>query len=265
MQLFISPTLSYSVDEALTVGVAPVFAVQGFRAYGLEAFAGLSSNPAAVTNNGTDWSYGAGVNLGLAWSPNENLTFGAAYRSRIFMTEFDDYAGLFAEQGDFDIPAQATLGLAFKASPDLTLTAEYQHIWYGSIDAIANPQTAAGFPLGGDTGAGFGWKDMDVFRVGAQYRASDQLTLRGGVSYATEFTDPSEVIFNTLAPATPRWHVGVGATWNMDANRSLSVSYTRTFSQSLTGSNPVMTGGAVQPATLRMDQHELAFGMAWAW
>lgn len=265
MQLFISPTWSHEVNEQFSIGVAPVFAIQGFRAYGLEAFAGMSSNPLAVSNNGTDGSYGAGINLGLAWSPNDSFTLGAAYRLRIYMSAFDDYAGLYAEQGDFDIPAQLTVAAAFKASNALTLTAEYQHIWYSDISAIGNPQTPANFPLGTDTGAGFGWKDMDVFRVAAAYQVNDTLTLRGGVSYTSEFIDPVSTVINTLAPATPQWHIGLGASWQLDDSRSLSVSYTRALSHSITGMNPVMTDGAPQTAGLRMDQHELAIGMSRAW
>ena len=40
-------------------------------------------------------------------SPSESL-LGLSYQTRIFMSEFDKYAGLFAGQGDFDIPSNYT-------------------------------------------------------------------------------------------------------------------------------------------------------------
>jgi hypothetical protein len=36
-------------------------------------------------------------------------------------SEFDDYAGLFAEQGDFDIPENWNLGVSWQATPQLRL------------------------------------------------------------------------------------------------------------------------------------------------
>ena len=44
------------------------------------------------------------------------------------MSEFDDYAGLFAEQGDFDIPPSLQVGVAFEPMADLTLALDYRYI-----------------------------------------------------------------------------------------------------------------------------------------
>jgi long-chain fatty acid transport protein len=42
------------------------------------------------------------------------------------MSKFDDYLGLFANQGDMDIPASATIGLAWKTTASLTLALDLQ-------------------------------------------------------------------------------------------------------------------------------------------
>ena len=86
-QAFISLNLSYKATETLTLGISPVFAIQRFSATGLEAFGGMSIDPAHVTNQGDDWSNGLGVNLGVLWEPTPELSFGAAYRSKIDMGE----------------------------------------------------------------------------------------------------------------------------------------------------------------------------------
>ena len=64
------------------------------------------------------------------------------------------YSGLFAEQGDFDIPSTAVLGVAFtpRADPRWTVAAEYQRIFYGEIDAIANSGAVITPNLGADDG-----------------------------------------------------------------------------------------------------------------
>jgi long-chain fatty acid transport protein len=267
-QLFIAVNYSYDVNEQLSVGIAPVLAVQRFRATGLEAFTAFSINPAGVTGNGDEWSRGVGVNLGMTFAASPNLTFGAAYRSKINMSPFTQYSGLFANGGDFDIPATATVGLAYtpKGNSDLTLTAEWQRIFYSGVAAVSNVgpvPPATGLPLGTPTGAGFGWGDMDVIRVGAEYRMSPKWTMRGGVSYNTAFTDPTQVLMNTLAPATPQWHVSVGATMHINARREFHVAYTHALDATLAGAAPAAFGG--QPISAQMSQHELTMGMSWKW
>ncbi|MHC0052830.1 OmpP1/FadL family transporter [Actibacterium sp. D379-3] len=264
-QVFLSVNYTYQVTDQLSFGIAPVFALQRFSATGLETFAASSIDPANVTNNGDDWSQGYGLNMGLLWEPNAQWSFGAAYRSQMDMEEFDKYSGLFAEQGGFDIPAVATLGAAYTPPTNtrLTLTAEYQRIFYGDIPALANSGAVLATPLGADDGPGFGWDDMDVIRVGAIWRHSPKLTLRGGVSYATSFTEGDEVLFNTLAPATPQWHASVGASYKLNASWGLTSSYTHAFEAHKNGAN--QTPGFGQPISLRMVQDEFAIGMTYKW
>jgi long-subunit fatty acid transport protein len=63
---------------------------------------------------GYDTSFGGGVRLGWTWQASQNLKVGATYQSRLWMTKFDKYAGLFAERGGFDIPSNYALGFAYK-------------------------------------------------------------------------------------------------------------------------------------------------------
>ncbi|WP_212523133.1 outer membrane protein transport protein [Actibacterium sp. MT2.3-13A] len=264
-QAFFAANFSHQLSEKLTLGVAPIFAVQRFSATGLENFGMFSSNPAALSNNGDDWSNGFGFNLGVLYEPNAQWSFGASYRSEMEMQRFDKYAGLFAERGDFDIPAVATLGAAFRpaAKPDLTLSAEYQRIFYGDVKAIANSSAAIVAPFGAANGPGFGWKDMDVYRVAASYKANDRLTLRGGLSYASQFAPRQETLFNLLAPATPQWHASMGFSYKLENGWGVTGSYTHAFENSVTGTNPALA--PTQPVKVRMNQHELALGMTYKW
>lgn len=265
-QLFLTVNYTHALSPTLTFGISPILAVQRFSATGLGGFAPFSANPAALTDNGDDWSTGFGFNLGVLYEPNDALSFGLAYRSKFDMDEFDRYAGLFAEGGDFDIPPVATLGVAWKlpTDPRLTLTAEYQRIFYGSVPALANSSTTlAPGSLGTATGPGFGWEDMDVLRLGFLFKKDDRLTLRGGISHATGFTQPQEALMNILAPATPQWHVSVGATYRLNEKWSITGSYTHAFSNSLTGTNPAVMGS--QPVTIHMNQHEFAIGAVYSW
>ena len=121
-QLFISAAYARQVTDNITIGIAPIFAVQMFEAQGLAAFAfdpmanPLTVNPAKLSDNETDWSTGFGVRLGVEATLGENFRFGAAYQPKIDMSTFDEYAGLFEGGGDFDIPQNYTIGIAFDAT-----------------------------------------------------------------------------------------------------------------------------------------------------
>ena len=106
MQVGLSPAFSYKVTDTLSIGLAPIFSISRFKATGLAAF--------GVGNNGTATAYGFGGRIGAQFKPNDMVSFGGYYQSRIYMSKFKRYAGLFAEQGDFDIPASAGLGIAIK-------------------------------------------------------------------------------------------------------------------------------------------------------
>lgn len=264
-QMFISTNYARKFSNGLTFGVAPVLALQRFKAKGLDAFAGFSADPAHVTGQDWDWSSGVGLNLGVLYEPGGAWTFGASYRSRINMSEFDDYAGLFAEQGDFDIPAMATIGAAWTpaAQPRLTFTGEVQRIYYGDVASISNSGALLATPLGADNGPGFGWDDMTVVRLAAIHQTSARLTLRGGISYATDFTEDNEVLFNVLAPATIQWHLSVGASYKVTDNWGITGSYTRALHAAKAGAN--LSPGLGNPVRIEMDQHEFAIGATYKW
>lgn len=265
-QAFVSVNLSYKLNEQITVGAAPVFAIQRFSATGLQPFGGFSSAPGNVSNRGDDWSQGFGYNLGILIEASPELTFGMSYRSKIDMDKFSKYSGLFANGGDFDVPATATIGVAMapKTMPQWTFTGEVQKIFYSDIPSISNGNIPPFPALGTAGGLGFGWKDMMVYRLAAIYRANPKLTLRGGVSYATKFIDDSSAVVNSLTPATPQWHLSVGASYKINDRWGITTSYTHALDASVTGMNPGLTGGA-QPVKIQMKQDEFAFGVTYRW
>ncbi|NIR46490.1 MAG: hypothetical protein GWM93_19295, partial [Gemmatimonadetes bacterium] len=114
-QLFVAPTYSRKfAGGKASWGVSAILAYQLFEARGLGAFAPFSTNPNKLTDNNHDSSFGAGARLGIMAELSPQLTVGASYQTPIWMDEFGEYEGLFAEQGGFDIPQNATLGLAWR-------------------------------------------------------------------------------------------------------------------------------------------------------
>ncbi|WP_295541715.1 outer membrane protein transport protein [uncultured Thiohalocapsa sp.] len=266
-QLFIEVPYTLKLTDNQAFGIAPVFAIQSFEAEGLEPFRAASVNPQKVTNNGKDWSYGAGLHVGWYGEVSEQLALGLSYRTKMWMSDFDDYSGLFAGGGAFDIPAMFNFGLAYKLSPAITLGFDYQHIFYNEIDAISNsndldlsPCFAAppkpSYCLGGTAGLGFGWDSMDVFKLGVRWDQSERWTFFGGASYNTDFLKTDrESLFNVLAPATVRWHLTLGASYAHSANDEFNLAFSYMPKETVNGTSPSITPG--QTGSIYMEQMDI--------
>ncbi len=189
-------------------GVAPIIAIQTFEAKGLAAFGGVTSDPANLTNRGTDTSFGYGIRLGVEVEASENFRMGASYQSKLSMSEFDNYKGLFADQGDFDIPQTFNIGVAADVTENFTLMLDYRWINYSGETAVGNSSQIP-LPFGSSNGPGFGWQDVDVFKIGAEW-TKDDWTFRGGYSNGTNPVGSNDVTLNILAPGvvTNHWTAG---------------------------------------------------------
>ena len=258
------------ISNKASWGISAIAVYQTFNSKGLANFAGFSSNPLNLTNKGTDTATGFGLKLGAQSEVAPGLTLAASYQPEINMSEFDDYAGLFAEQGDFDIPTTYTVGLAWNTSPKTTFTADIQVINYGDIAAIANPisrltdgscipgpngGTGAGC-LGAANGAGFGWEDMTIIKLGYQLQHSPDWTWRVGISNGDQPIPESEVLLNTLAPAVIETHITGGFTTKL-ANSELNAALMYAPNNSVTGVSPFDSNQTIE---IEMTQWEFELG-----
>ena len=274
-QVLMLPTVAYQLNDDHAVGASLVVGYQRFRAYGLGNFAafGFSSDPANLTNNGDDDAWGAGVRIGWTGQLTEYLTVGATYASKVYMQEFDKYKGLFAEQGDFDIPASFGVGIALHVSPKTTVAFDVQRIQYGDVASIANAGPtvgeflgAFGGPidpaklLGADGGFGFGWDDITVYKLGINHEYNDRWTLRAGFNYGENPIDSDQNLFNILAPGVVEKHIALGFTYAPNMMNELSVTYVRALSKKQ--SHLYDAGMASYEANIGMDQHALEVSYA---
>ena len=272
MQLFIAPTYARKLAPQHAIGITPILAIQRFEARGLQSFSTnppppfptFSSDPGSATNNGYSYSYGFGARIGYQGEIVPTLNLGLSYQTRTYMSAFDKYKGLFAEQCDFDIPSNWTVGLAFKATPELVFVFDVQRINYSEVKAINNPLLPNLTPgsLGNDNGPGFGWKDMTIYKIGAQWKSSKEWIWRVGYSKGNQPIPESEVLFNILAPGVIEQHVTAGFTRAMADNQDLNFALTRALSHSVTGPNPLEAPGQ-QTIELKMDQWQIAASYAW--
>lgn len=261
-QVFLSGTYGRKISPDVTVGISAIYAYQRFDAQGLQAFGGLSSDPTALSNNGTDNASGFGVKLGIQAKVSSDVTIGAAYQPKISMSKFDKYRGLFADQGELDIAGTISAGIAWKASPKLTVALDYLNIDYKGVTAIGNSSSSIGVKLlGSNDGPGFGWDSINVFKLGFEYASSSKMTWRAGWNHGDNPIKSSEVSVNFLAPGVITDHLTLGGTYNLDKNSEVSFNFVHSFNHSVSGpfapTLPPLGGGTLK---LEMEQNYIEVG-----
>lgn len=284
MQGFLNGTYAWrTADNRFALGASAIFAYQLFQARGVANFApytesfvesGFTSPPGHLSGNGHDQSYGYGGSVGAIWNASKALSLAAAYTSKMTMSKLSDYRDLFAQHGGFDIPSTGTLGVTVRPTDRVSLSFDYQKIWYSDvpsvnnkIDKLFNCPTIAGPSgnpancLGGNKGPGFGWRDMSVYKFGAQWKYDDTVTYRAGFSFSDSQPIPkSQMTFNILAPGVVETHFTAGLTNRMPSGNELSFSMMFAPSHSLKGPNNFDPSQTVE---FSMHQFELEVGYSW--
>ncbi len=135
-QLFFNISFSKKLNSKHAVGASLIVAAQRFSAQGLGNFGQFSLDSDNLTSNRNSTSIGAGLKVGYQGEVKKGIRVGVSYQSKISMGEFDDYKGLFAEGGDFDIPSTYNIGASFDVGASGVIVADIQRIIYSDVAAI---------------------------------------------------------------------------------------------------------------------------------
>ena len=280
-QAFLSVNYSAKVGNNFAWGIGPVIAVQAFEAKGISTFAPVTKTLAAsggttfpqnLSDNGHEFSFGWGFGGGIWWGISESVSVGLAYQSKMSMSEFDDYADLFAEDGGFDIPASIKGGISFLATDALRVNFDIEQTAFGDVDSVGNPMAnLVGCPtlpfggtdlescLGGGNGAGFGWDDMTTYKIGFEWQKDEKNTWRFGYSYGEQPIQDADVLFNILAPGIMEQHLTFGWTTKRDNGGAWDFSFMYAPEKSVTG--PSMFDPT---QTIELEMSQLEFEVAYS-
>jgi len=256
MQLVIAPTLAYKVAPNHSIGVSPLIGYQLFKADGL---GGPTSEH--------DDSFGYGVRVGYLGKITPTITVGAAYSSEINFEEFDKYNWLFLENGDFDLPENYNLGVAWQATPAVKLALDYQRINYGEVTAVGAPASAGGF----------GYDNIDVWKLGVEYKYSQKLTLRAGYSHTDSpivgaslaecmagSVNCGETTLNILAPAVIEDHVTLGFTYTLASGNEVTMAYMHALKNDVSGQG-FAADGVTPTGTNTIQMYQNSLGIQYSW
>jgi len=206
--IYIQPTIGYQVNDSTSVGFGPNMVLGSVEfnrnlSTSLTDADGNRSNVTITADNVIAW----GFNLGLLHKLSDKTSLGFSYRSEVILeardedADFDDVPTAlqttFAD-GEFDadlpLPAELTIGIAYKYSDKMTLAFDFNRTFWDVYDELKIE-----FDNGITSVNPRNYEDSNIFRFGLQYRYNDKWTLRGGIYF-----DESPVQDGYFAPETPR-------------------------------------------------------------
>jgi long-chain fatty acid transport protein len=197
----------------------------------------------------------------------------ARVRDRRRVLDEDRHAGVrqvpgsLRRAGRLRHPGELQRRRRFKATPKLTIAGDYQRINYSDIPSVGNPSNVPGVgaaQLGASSSSiGFGWDDVNVFKIGLEYQWSPKMLLRAGYNVTDNPIQARDVTFNILAPGVVTDHLTLGFTYSMGGGSELTMAYMHAFENSVSGpaNNPNFPVGGTE--TIEMSQNSL--GIAWSW
>lgn len=162
-----------------------------------------------------------GWNVGLMWTPVENVRIGASYRSAVGHTvngtlNTDSKLGgklptSMDAQVSMDAPAWAMLSAAWDVNDWLSLYGTMRWADWSSFKALTIETEHKDFSSPKN------WKDTYLYSVGYDARINSFWTLRGGIAYETSTIDDKYTRTGTI-PDADRWWFAIGSSfhWTKD-------------------------------------------------
>ena len=204
---YFAPGVEHDLGDNGVLGVSAVIAYQRYSAAHLGLFAARTQEDAFF---GVDpgyqpyqeSGYGTGVRLALHQEVVDGVAFNAGFQSRIDMEEFAAYHGVYANPADLDIPARASVGMAFQASDRSWLSVAVERVLYSDISAFPSRLLPNRFLalLGDSTSPDFNWEDLTVYTVGYTWSDGEDQQWHVDVSTRTQPSPSSRLLSRALSP-----------------------------------------------------------------
>jgi long-chain fatty acid transport protein len=252
----VQPTISYKFNEHLSIGaglmadfgsmdmskgIMPVGSIAAFLPLLPEVYHPVINNnlnvsPLDMHLNGKS-KIGFGFNVGILYSPNDKISIGLSYRSKVMMklnngtAEINygsaDLEALFAmlaqspnfpaavkgammlDGGSFNaqlpIPSNTNLGVAWRATEKALLSAELQYVGWKAYDtlSIVFPNVTMNSPKG--------FSNTMIYRIGAEFYCTSKFTARAGFVY--DNTPSDLTLYTPDSPGSDKISVTTGFTY----------------------------------------------------
>lgn len=231
-----NPNVAWKVSDKLSLGagISIQYASADLKMQDLIS----NEMPALGTANGevdAD-SIAWGFNVGLMWSPLDNLRFGLSYRSRINHNADGDFTfsnpkgpgashvptDAFDATATISTPAWAMATAAWDVNDLLSLYATFRWTDWSSFDTL-DIKSPALESKGGVKTVENHWQDTYLFSVGADLRFTNWWTFRAGIGYETSPIDDPKYR-TAIIPDADRWWFALGSSFQATESMQIDVS-----------------------------------------
>ncbi|MCF8366972.1 MAG: outer membrane protein transport protein, partial [Bacteroidales bacterium] len=238
--VFIQPTVSYKINDLLSIGAGFVIATGN-----VELNRALPYSSAELTGqvnlqgNTTAFGYNAGVMI----TPNEKLSIGVDYRSKVDMemeggdatfTIPSSVTTLIPAANKFNatlpLPANLDFGVAYQVSEKLLLAAEINYVFWGVYDSLKFEFEEKPELLNSSNPREY--SNTMIFRLGGEYIINDMITVRAGAYY--DPTPTNEDYFTPETPSLTTYGLSFGFTIRPTENLAIDLSYLHLETQQAT-------------------------------
>jgi long-chain fatty acid transport protein len=274
-----SPTVSYKVTDALSLGLAVNVYYAMFDLKRPVEVAAQTYAQYSEESTGTAF----GVTLGAQYKINEMITLGATWRSEANVKMNGTAKNpAFAQMGaagesefDRDVawPMWIAGGIAVRPTECWVITADAQYSqWSKTQDVLTaefkDPQWQASMEASGGNEFELHWKDATQIRFGTEWLATDALAVRAGY-YFDPAPAPDETL-NILFPSSTNNTVALGAgyragQWDFQLGAEYLIGKERVISDELNNpANPFSGFVNEMPGTHQMDIFAVSIGVGYA-
>lgn len=257
--IIFAPTVSFALSKDVSIGASLLVG------YETLTIRNLFGQGAAGTNEGS--AVGYGVKLGVDAKVADGISVGAMIQPMLNMEEIDSFKaflGGFGFTGDaaLTLPNEVGVGANFAIGKSANIITDILYYQWTSVDVYEF----------------FGWEDQVVYKIGAEFRPSENLALRMGFNYGKSpiqggnrtGTGAMDAAFaNYPFPAISETHFTLGLGYKMDKKLTINAYYLYSpeATQTATGAsqaspppNPAVPAGA----EIRMSQNAFGIGVNYA-
>jgi long-chain fatty acid transport protein len=286
----VQPTISYKFNDHLSIGaglmadfgsmdmskgIMPVGSIAAFLPLLPTQYHPVINNNLTVSPLNMQLSgkskIGFGFNVGILYSPNDKISIGLSYRSKVMMrleggdaavnyssTDLETLFALLAQSPNFPaavkgamlldgstfnaelpIPSNTNLGVAWRASEKILLSAELQYVGWKAYDklSIVFPNVTMNSPKN--------FSNTMIYRVGAEFYCTDKFTARAGFVY--DNTPSDLTLYTPDSPGSDKISVTTGFTYRpvkfMDVDFAFQYNHGVKTNGKFIQNNAILFGG----------------------
>jgi long-chain fatty acid transport protein len=214
----------------------------------------LSAGYLNFTNNGLVGggadAWGVGGKLGATYELSPDTMLGLSYNFKTNVGDLSGHSTLTAVSAvagniplggtvflrDFQMPAQLTVGFSHQFTPQFSIAADYQRVFWSDVMKdirVGFLQDNSGGTL--NLTLPYNYRDINVFAIGAQYRYDENWAFRAGFHYAEEATPGTGLM--AIIPSTPTTNITAGASYAFSENDVIDIAASYAFPETVANSS----------------------------